>query len=306
MMIPMTLCKKSFTFLFYSLILVLSPSDTVLAETPQRIISLAPNMTEILYDLGLGKQVIAVTTHCDYPAEAKEKRKIGSMSNPSLETIVNLRPDMVVLTTDGNTRAIANRLMKLNIPIYIFRAKRLAELPDEIRKMGAALGIKSKAEQTAQTMETAFHHYLRQTAIFPPLKVLFVVQIEPLLVAGPNTAIDDALKIFHLQNIAAGVPHHYPLFSLEEVIRRDPDIIFILCTHKGTDTRYNAFLKKICHLKAAQENNIFCVGDPLLRMGPRIKEGLAEILHHLTSGRNKNADDAKDKKRHGHPSSPGS
>jgi len=278
----MTPYKKSFIFLFFSLILVFSPFGTASGETPQRIISLAPNITEILYDLGLEKQVIAVTTYCNYPPEAEKKRKIGSMFNPSLETIVNLRPDMVVLTTDGNTRAIADRLMKLNIPIHIFRAKRLAELPDEIRKMGAALDVRNQAEQTARAMETAFQHYSRQAATRPPLKVLFIVQTEPLLVAGPNTAIDDALNIFRLQNIAADASHPYPQFSLEEVIRRDPDIIFILCAHKGTNVRYEAFLKKIHHLKAAQKNNIFCVGDPLLRMGPRITEGLAEMLQYLT------------------------
>jgi iron complex transport system substrate-binding protein len=274
---------KSFLFLLITLVLVFSQSNMVLAEAPQRIISLAPNITEILYDLGLGEQVIAVTTHCNYPLEAEGKRKIGGMSNPSLEAIVNLRPDMVVLTTDGNTRAIANRLTKLNIPIYIFRAKRLGELPDEIRKMGAALGVKDKAEKTARTLETAFRHYSRQTAILPPTKVLFVVQTEPLLVAGPKTAIDDALNILHLQNIAADAPNSYPQFSLEEVVRRDPDIIFIICTHKGANSRNNVFLKKINQLKAVRQNNIFCVGDPLLRMGPRIKEGLAEISQYLTS-----------------------
>jgi ABC-type Fe3+-hydroxamate transport system substrate-binding protein len=171
----------------------------------------------------------------------------------------------------------------LNIPTYIFRAKRLRELPDEIRKMGVALGVKGKAEETAHTLETAFQRYSRQTAILPPTKVLFVVQTEPLLVAGSKTAIDDALSIFHLKNIAADAPNPYPQFSLEEVIRRDPDIIFIICTHKGASSRNNAFLKKISQLKAMRQNNIFCVGDPLLRMGPRIKEGLAEISQHLTS-----------------------
>ena len=293
--ISMILSKKGFTFLFFTLVLVFFQCNTVSAGTPQRIVSLAPNITEILYDMGLEKQVIAVTTYCDYPPEAKGKMKIGGMSNPSLETIVKLRPDMVVLTTDGNTRAIANRLLKLNIPTYTFRAKRLAELPDEIRKLGAALGVKSKAEQTARTMETAFQYYLRQTAARPPWKVLFIVQTEPLLVAGPNTAIDDALNLFHLQNIAADALHPYPQFSLEEVIRRDPDMIFILCTNKGMDARYDPFLRKIRYLKAVQKNNIFCVGDPLLRMGPRIKEGLAEMRQHLTTVEDKN-DAAKNKK----------
>ncbi|MDR2862111.1 MAG: cobalamin-binding protein [Syntrophobacterales bacterium] len=276
--------------IFFSLVFLVFPLDRTLAETPQRIISLAPNITEILYDLGLGKQVIGVTTYCNYPPDAAGKRKVGSMSNPSLETIVNLRPDMVVLTTDGNTRAIANRLVKLNIPIYVFRAKRLGELPAEIRKMGAALGVKDKAEQAAQAMETSLQGYLRQTANFPPVKALFVVQTEPLLVAGPDTAIDDALNIFRLQNIAADASLPYPQFSLEEVIRRDPDIIFVICSHRGAYTQYDTFLRKIRQLKAVRQNNIFCVGDPLLRMGPRIKEGLAEMSQHLATKHKRGTD----------------
>jgi len=274
-------CQKNLLVLFFSFVLVFFPLHATLAETPQRIISLAPNITEILYDLGLGKQVIAVTTYCNYPPEAQEKRKIGAMANPSLEAIVNLRPDMVVLTTDGNTRTIADRLIKLNIPTYIFRARRLGELPDEIRKMGAALGVGEKAEQTAQTMETAFRNYSSRTKAPVSPKVLFVVQAEPLLVAGPGTAIDDALNMLHLQNIAAHAPHPYPRFSLEEVIRRDPDIIFIVCTHKGAS--HDTFLRKVRQVKAVRQNNIFCAGDPLLRMGPRIMEGLAEISQHLTA-----------------------
>ncbi len=109
-----------------------------LAETPRRIISLAPNVTEILYDLGLGEQVIAVSSYCNYPPAVKKKPKIGGMSNPSLETIIAMKPDMVVLTDDGNPREIEQRLRKLGIRTYVFRAKRLDDLPREIRDPGCS------------------------------------------------------------------------------------------------------------------------------------------------------------------------
>ncbi len=84
------------------IILVCSFSVPCRAGTPERIISLAPNMTEMLFALGLGDRVVGVTSFCDYPPEARKKPKVGGMSNPSLEAVVSLKPDIVVMTTDGN------------------------------------------------------------------------------------------------------------------------------------------------------------------------------------------------------------
>ena len=91
------------------------------AETPKRIISRAPNVTEILFALGLDDSIVAVTSFCDYPEGAKDKPKVGGMSNPSLERVVSLNPDIVIMTTDGNPKVFAERLGSFRIPIYVFR-----------------------------------------------------------------------------------------------------------------------------------------------------------------------------------------
>ena len=255
-----------------------------MGASPERIVSLAPNVTEILFDLGLGAHVIAVSTYCNYPSEVKTKPKIGGMSNPSLEAIVAMKPDMVVLTDDGNPRMIQQRLSKLNIPTYIFRARRLAELPGQIRKLGMAFHIKDKAEESARRIEKAYRHYAaeaKHSSALTPRKAIFIVQPEPLIVAGPGTAIDDALNLLGLTNIAADTGTRYPHFSLEELIRRSPDIIFIVKTHDTKNSRTDPFLKKLSHLKAVHNGKVFYIGDPLLRMGPRITEGLDEMAGYL-------------------------
>jgi iron complex transport system substrate-binding protein len=255
-----------------------------MAEPPQRIVSLAPNVTEVLYDLGLGERVVAVSTYCNYPPEVKVKPRIGGMSNPSLEAIVALKPDMVVLTDDGNPRMIAQRLSKLSISTYVFRARRLTDLPGEIRKLGIAFGVKDRADRSAQHIEEVFSRYATKSkhSQTPALrKVLFIVQPEPLIVAGPGTAIDDALKLLGLQNIAADAPNRYPHFSLEEVIRRSPDIIFIVRTHDNSNARSVQFLKRLNQLEAVRKGNVFYIGDPLLRMGPRITDGIDEVARYL-------------------------
>jgi iron complex transport system substrate-binding protein len=260
-----------------------------MAGQPQRIISLAPNVTEILYDLGLGEQIVAVSTYCNYPPEVKGKPKIGGMSNPSLEAIVALKPDLVVLTDDGNPRMIEQRLSKLNVPTYVFRARRLADLPGEIRKFGLAVGVQDRAEQSARRIEEVFSGYSAKSKRLhsPALrKALFVVQPEPLIVAGPGTAIGDALNLLGLKNIAADAPTRYPHFSLEEVIRRSPDVIFIVKTHNTQSTQTGQFLKKLHPLEAVREGKVYYIGDPLLRMGPRITDGIDEIAGYLGIDRN--------------------
>lgn len=251
-----------------------------MGASPERIVSLAPNVTEIFFDLGLGAHVIAVSTYCNYPPEVKTKPKIGGMSNPSLEAIVALKPDMVVLTDDGNPRMIEQRLTGLNIPTYVFRARRLAELPGEIRKLGSAFDVRDQAERSARRIEKACRHYAAKAKYSPvltPRKAIFIVQPEPLIVAGPDTAIDDALNLLGLTNIAADTQTRYPHFSLEELIRRSPDVIFIVKTHDTKNAGAGQLLKKLSQLKAVQEGKVFYIGDPLLRMGPRITEGLDEM-----------------------------
>jgi iron complex transport system substrate-binding protein len=252
-----------------------------IAEPPQRIVSLAPNVTEVLYELGLGERVVAVSTYCNHPPDVKGKPKIGGMSNPSLEAIVALKPDMVVLTDDGNPRMIKQRLSKLNIPTYVFKARRLTDLPGEIRKLGIAVDVKDRAEHSARHIEEIITKYrdIRQhsQAHAPHKKALFVVQPEPLIVAGPGTAIDDVLNLLGLKNIAEDAPNRYPHFSLEEVIRRSPDVIFIVKTHEIQHTRTDQFLKKLNQLEAVRKRHVFYIGDPLLRMGPRITEGINEM-----------------------------
>ncbi|HYA88253.1 MAG TPA: helical backbone metal receptor, partial [Nitrospirota bacterium] len=108
------------------------------ASPPKRIVSLAPSMTEILFALGLGDNIVGVTTFCDYPEEAKKKPKIGGMSNPLLEAVLSLKPDVVVMTTDGNPKEFEERLTSMKSKTYVFKARTLRGLPLGIRSMAAA------------------------------------------------------------------------------------------------------------------------------------------------------------------------
>ena len=125
--------RKSIIAIFVALSIVLISHSVHAEKTPDRIISLAPNITEILFALGLGERIVGVTNFCDYPEEAMNKQKVGGMTNPSLEAVVSLRPDIVVMTTDGNQKEFEKKVRSLKIKTYVFKARRISELPQGIR-----------------------------------------------------------------------------------------------------------------------------------------------------------------------------
>jgi iron complex transport system substrate-binding protein len=248
---------------------------------PQRIISLAPAATEMLFALGLGDRTVGVTNFCDYPEEAGKKPKVGGMSNPSLEAVVSLKPDIVILSVDGNPKEFEERLRSMKIKTYVFTSKRISELPKGIRDMGLALGAKERAEALAADMEYRINKLRGDKPSTLKRKVLFIIWPEPLIVAGPGSITDDALQILGADNIAGKAASTYPKYSLEEVIRRAPDIIFIGKGQNSMNEVSEGLLRRLKSTPAARNNRVFYVSDYLYRLGPRTLKGVEELAGHL-------------------------
>ncbi len=275
--------------LFIITILILSISHVASASgqatPPRRIVSLAPSMTEILYALGLGDNIVGVTTFCDYPEEAKKKPKIGGMSNPSLEAVISLKPDIVVLTTDGNPKEFEERLVELKIRTYVFEARRLSELPEGIRALAIALNAPERGERLAREIENGIRRKSGSSRLAPHTsrkKVLFIVWPEPLIVAGPGTAMDDAITLLGHENIAAPAKSSYPKYSLEEAIREAPEVLII---GKGSGMDMHAvsqgILQKLATVPAVKNGKVCFLGDGLYRLGPRVIRGIEELAECL-------------------------
>lgn len=248
------------------------------AFMPTRIISLSPATTEVLFALGAGDRIVGVTNFCDHPVEAKKKQKIGGMSNPSLEAIVALKPDLVVMTTDGNPREVDERLRTMGLRTYVWTARKISELPDGIRSLASVIGTPARSEKLAADIEQSITHSPFNVQRSPKLKVLYIVWPEPLLVAGPGTAIDDAIALLGMNNAAAGARTAYPRYSIEELIREAPDVIFI---GKGSGMDMQAvsqgILKKLATVPAVRNNKVCYVSDSLYRLGPRVEQGIEEM-----------------------------
>jgi iron complex transport system substrate-binding protein len=254
------------------------------AETPSRIISLSPGITEILFAAGLGDRVVGVTAFCDYPEDARSRPKVGGMTNPSLEAIIRLRPDVVIVTTDGNPREFEQRLRGMGIKTYVFESLTVAELPDGLRSMGRVLEAEKEFNTLASRIEQGIRG-VKKGERAGSRKVLFIIWPEPLIVAGPGTAIDDAITMIGAVNISGKAKSRYPKYSVEEILRTSPDVIFIgkgmRKEHEDLETISKGLLKRIAQVKAVQEGRVYFVSDSLYRLGPRIIQGIEELERNL-------------------------
>jgi len=271
--------NKRIVMAFLALLLSCTATASEPVSVSRRIVSLSPATTEILFSLGLGDRIVGVTSFCDYPPEAKKKAKIGGMSNPSLESIVELRPDIVVMTTDGNPREVDDRLRGMSLKTYVWTARTIAELPRGIRELASAMGVAERGDKLARGMEEGVEKYRsRKSGAGGQKKVVYIVWPEPLLVAGPDTAIHDAIALLGLENVAGHAPSSYPRYSIEELIRASPDVL-IIGKGAGMDIRTvsQGILKKLATVPAVRNGKVCYVSDNLYRLAPRVIQGIEEL-----------------------------
>lgn len=253
-------------------------------KEPQRIISTAPNVTEILFALGLGDKVVGVTTFCNYPEEAKSKEKIGTFQSPNIEKILSLKPDLIV-ATGGVQRQFVERMEKMGIPVYVSYPHDLNEVLKSIYRIGVITGAEKKAKELLFDLKFRIAKVTSKVskAKSKP-KVFFELWHEPLMSAGPGSFIDDLIKKAGGINIAQDAKTAYPIFSLEQLIKEDPDVIIgaessmggkpvVAVTNRpGWDA-----------LRAVKNQRIFTINDDIIfRAGPRLiiaLELIAKYLH---------------------------
>jgi iron complex transport system substrate-binding protein len=258
--------------------LIISFSDGVFAAPPDRIISLTPSTTELLFALGLEDRIVGVTTACDYPAAAKSKYKIGSMVTPSLEAIIAQRPDIVVGSSDSVSQQLIDRLKGLGVNTYVVRGYKIEGFPKALREFGAAVGKKKQAERMAGKIEKEMAE-IRKLSLrnYGKSSVLFLIWTDPPMAAGASTPIHEALELLGFRNAGLCGPAYYPTCSLEDILSRAPDVIVIGSAHADMKEQSRALLEHLRMLKAVREGRVYYVSDNLFRLGPRFVNGLREL-----------------------------
>jgi iron complex transport system substrate-binding protein len=249
---------------------------------PQRIVSLAPSVTESLFALGLGNRIAGVTSFCDFPEEAKTKEKVGDTISPNAERIIALRPDLVIITTASQLEKLSRQLAELNIPVYVTSPRTVREVVASIRKLGDATGAEARAKEVADEMERRIANVERRVKELPKPRVLYVLQAGPLITAGRNTFINDLINLAGGESISGTETADYPQLSRETAIARAPEVMITPASHGTEFVNEDDLRRDFAVTPAVRANRIVKVNaDWIDRPGPRIVEGLEQLAQGL-------------------------
>ncbi|MDI6703663.1 MAG: cobalamin-binding protein [bacterium] len=196
---------------------------------PKRIVSLAPSITESLYLLGVEDRVVGVTVYCKYPEQAKMKDKVGTLLTPNLERIYSLRPDLVLATREGNREKTIKRLRDLGLKVFVFDERRdFRDICNQFLILGKMVGKRKEAMSIVNEAKKRFLKIKRKAIHFPKVKVFWEIGARPLVTVAKGTFSDQIIRTAGGVNIAHRSQVRYPRYSLEEVIRKDPDVIILV------------------------------------------------------------------------------
>jgi iron complex transport system substrate-binding protein len=254
----------------------------VVPAAPQRIISLAPNLTEILFALGLGDRVVGVTRYCDFPQAAKEKEQVGDTLRPDLERIIALKPDLVLITTSSQLENLNRQLDRMSIPAFVTNPRTVRDVVASIKKLGAVTGVPAKGDEIARDMERRIEETERRAQSTPKVRVFYVLQVNPLITAGRNTFINDLIQLAGGVSISGDEATDYPQYSRETVIARAPEIIVAPGVHGTELVSVKDLQRDFATTPAIRANRIVRVNpDWVDRPGPRIVDGLEQLAKGL-------------------------
>jgi iron complex transport system substrate-binding protein len=247
--------------------------------TPQRIISLAPSNTEILFALGLGGKVLGVTDYCDYPPEALNKTKVGGYANPDVEKIVALDPDLI-LVAHGTPMEVVNSMAGLGLTVFGIKTTDLDDLLSDIRTIAEITDKEVEAQTLTFEMESRIQAVTNQTVELEQRpRVFYIVWHDPLWTAGSGTFINELIEKSGGVNIFQNVTG-YPTISIEEVIARDPEIIITSSWPGVYEWTMNSTELEVT--AARQSGSVYTCDDNLVqRPGPRLVEGLEWFAHFI-------------------------
>lgn len=246
-----------------------------LPQPPQRIVSLAPSITEILFYLGLGNRVAGVTDFCNYPEEARKKPSIGWIISPNVEKIILLRPDLVFVTAEGNRLDIVETLERVHIKVYVFNPHHIEDIMQEILSIGEIAGQGERAREQVSGLSRRIEAVKTKAEESQRVRVLYLISIDPMISVGPGSFIHDMIGISGGENVASRSVARYPRIEMEEIVHRDPEVIIapseIIETVRSWKGRWGG-------ISAVKNDRIYPIDmDIVSRPGPRIVEGLERI-----------------------------
>ena len=254
----------------------------VIDTPPQRIISHVPALTEMLYALNLDNKVVGVDDYSKYPPEAQQKPSVGNYWEPSIEKIVSLDPDIVL--TDGHSQNI-QQLESLGIEFIVIDPNSIEDIFSSLNLIGQIAGVQDKANTLITNMKQQMDEIMAMVNDAPKLRVFYIIDAKtdpnnPWTV-GPGSFIDSLITMAGGENIANKVQSNYAQFSIEQIVRDDPDIIILGNNHGTADINKDELSQfPIWNtLTAVKEGKVFIFNADLANPGPRITQGLHDMVN---------------------------
>lgn len=254
--------------------------NITLETPPRRIVSLAPSITEILYFLGLGDRVVGVTRFSSYPPEAARKTKVGSYIHLNVEKIISLNPDLVIGTKDGNKPGPISLLEEAHLQVFIVNPRNVMEVIETVSTLGRVCGVAERAERLSRELLHRVERIVAKTAAEKSPVVFLQINVRPIIAVNRETFHHDLIQLAGGINMTGDESAHYPRISLEEVIRRKPEVILISCMEReGTFETARREWLKWSSIPAVQQGRVYLIDSDLIdRASPRLVLGLEKMV----------------------------
>jgi iron complex transport system substrate-binding protein len=248
-----------------------------------RVVSLAPNLTESIYALGLDALLVGDTDYCDYPEAAKNKAKVGGAVNPNIEIVAALKPDVVLLTKSLNRLETVQALERLGIPVYATDPHSFDEIRGSVHKLADVLGNPAAGDSLDRSLLTAENELRRRLRGVVPKSVLFVVWTDPLISVGKHTFLADALSHAGALSVVDSA-QDWPQISLEEMVRLQPEVLVFASSHSEAvahDVEALALRPGWSSLEAVKKRRFAVVSDAVNRPAPRLLSAVEDLARQL-------------------------
>lgn len=248
-------------------------------SVPHKVISLAPNLTELIYAAGGGKYLAGNTLYCNYPPEARKVYKVGDLITLDYERILAVKPDLIFITVEGNSLDSYNKLKSLGLKVFVSNPRDFTGIKKTFSNMGKIFKTEDTTSAKIRNWDERYKKVTDEAALRPHPLSMFIVALNPIMLAGKNTFINELLTSAGLVNIASDSKLNYPVFSREEILRRNPDLII---STDDPSVIYKKMLESYPEwntLKAVKNKHVItCDPDLYLRPGPRFMDAVEDLF----------------------------
>ena len=256
-----------------------------LAAPAQRIVSLAPHVTELLFAAGAGAKVVAVSEYSDYPETAKALPRVASSSSVDLERVLALRADLAVAWRLSATSQSLDRLQAIGVPVFYSEPHRLSEIPDAVETLGILAGTQDAARPAAAALRAELERLHADYRGRRVLKVFYQISERPLMTVSGQHFLSDVLSLCGGRNLFADAPHIAPTVNAEAVLAADPEVI-IAARGDSENTGWQDYWKRFPDIRAVRDGNFITVrASEMHRHGPRVFAATRRLCEQLEQAR---------------------